>query len=265
MSQAIVDPAELRRFATNLKRFNADLQSALAGLHGQLIGLGDSWRDQEHDRFRQEFEATMQVLERFLEVSEEHIPFLLRKAERIEEYLSQTMSHAKPTFARSTRFATGTRRWPTTPTASPRRWPASSWRFAAPSTGSTSSTPSGSRPSATARRRWCGRRPSCRSGSSRPGTAASPTARCRRRPSGRAKARLEHAEEQVEQVRQWIGRLPKVIDEVYRGAARRLQNFLEDDLPKGQTDLARRHRVAGSRTPACGPTSPRGASSGRRL
>jgi uncharacterized protein YukE len=89
MSQAIVDPAELRRFAANLKRFNADLQSSLAGLHGQLLGLGDSWRDQEHDRFRQEFEATMQVLERFLEVSEEHIPFLLRKAERIEEYLSQ--------------------------------------------------------------------------------------------------------------------------------------------------------------------------------
>ena len=89
MSQAIVDPAELRRFATNLKRFNADLHAALAGLHGQLVGLGDTWRDQEHDRFRQEFETTMQVLERFLEVSDEHIPFLLRKAERIEEYLSQ--------------------------------------------------------------------------------------------------------------------------------------------------------------------------------
>jgi hypothetical protein len=56
----------------------------------------------------------------------------------------------------------------------------------------------------------------------------------------RAKARLEHAEEQVERVRQWLGRLPKVIDEVYRGAGRRLQNFLEDDLPKEQTDLARR-------------------------
>ena len=89
MSQAIVDPAELRRFASNLKRFNADLQAGLAGMHGQLIALGDSWRDQESDRFRQEFENTMQVLERFLEVSEEHIPFLLRKAERIEEYLSQ--------------------------------------------------------------------------------------------------------------------------------------------------------------------------------
>ena len=89
MSQAIVDPAELRRFATNLKRFNADLQSSLAGLHGQLVSLGDSWRDQEHDRFRQEFETTVQVVERFLEVSGDHIPFLLRKAERIEEYLSQ--------------------------------------------------------------------------------------------------------------------------------------------------------------------------------
>lgn len=89
MSQAIVDPAELRRFAANLKRFNGDLQTGLAGLHGQLVALGDSWRDQEHDRFRQEFEATVTVLERFLEVAEEHIPFLLRKAERIEDYLSQ--------------------------------------------------------------------------------------------------------------------------------------------------------------------------------
>lgn len=89
MSQAIVDPAELRRFAANLKRFNADLQTNLAGLHGQLVGLSDTWRDQEHDKFRSEFETTAQVLERFIEAANLHIPFLLRKAERIEEYLSQ--------------------------------------------------------------------------------------------------------------------------------------------------------------------------------
>ncbi|MGL4420264.1 MAG: WXG100 family type VII secretion target [Gemmataceae bacterium] len=89
MAQAVVDPAELRRFAFNLKRFNAELQTNLAGLHGQMVGLGDSWRDQEHDKFRQEFEATMQVLERFLESGNLHVPFLLRKAERIEEYLQQ--------------------------------------------------------------------------------------------------------------------------------------------------------------------------------
>ena len=83
------DPAEVRRFAQTLKKFNAELQHGMSVLHGQLVGLGDTWRDQEHDRFRQEFETTMQALERFIEVSGEHIPFLLRKAERIEEYLSQ--------------------------------------------------------------------------------------------------------------------------------------------------------------------------------
>ena len=89
MSRAVVDPAELRRFAANLKRFNADLQTNLAGVHGQLMALGDTWRDQEHDRFKAEFEATIQVLERFVEHANLHIPFLLRKAERIEEYLQQ--------------------------------------------------------------------------------------------------------------------------------------------------------------------------------
>ena len=89
MSRAVVDPAELRRFATNLKRFNADLQMNLAGLHGQLMALGDTWRDQEHDRFRAEFDTTIQVVERFIETSNLHIPFLMRKAERIEEYLQQ--------------------------------------------------------------------------------------------------------------------------------------------------------------------------------
>jgi hypothetical protein len=55
-----------------------------------------------------------------------------------------------------------------------------------------------------------------------------------------AKARLEHAETQVERVRHWIMRLPKVIEEVYRGPCRRLTGLLEDDLPKGQAELARR-------------------------
>ena len=48
MPQAVVDPAEVRRFASNLKRFNADLQTGLASIHGQMVGLGDTWRDQEH-------------------------------------------------------------------------------------------------------------------------------------------------------------------------------------------------------------------------
>lgn len=55
-----------------------------------------------------------------------------------------------------------------------------------------------------------------------------------------ARARLEHAEEKVETVRRWIGRLPKMIDETYTGPSRRLKSMLEADLPSAQAELARR-------------------------
>ena len=89
MAQAIVDPIEVRRFAHHLKHFNAELRDRVAALHGQLIGLGDTWRDQEHQKFAEEFTQTMQVLTRFLGLSTQQVPFLLRKAERIEDYLRQ--------------------------------------------------------------------------------------------------------------------------------------------------------------------------------
>ncbi len=89
MSQAVVDPAELRRFAHNLKRFSEDLEMSLTGLHGQMLTLGESWRDQEHAKFVEEFEQTLKSLHRFKEAADLHVPFLVHKAERIEEYLHQ--------------------------------------------------------------------------------------------------------------------------------------------------------------------------------
>ena len=89
MAQAIVDPDELRRFAHNLDRFNRELQNQMQVLRGQLKNLGQSWRDQEHDKFSQQFDETMLVMNRFVDASQEQIPMLLRKAERVEEYLRQ--------------------------------------------------------------------------------------------------------------------------------------------------------------------------------
>jgi WXG100 family type VII secretion target len=89
MAQAIVDPAELRRFAQSLKRFNGEVENQLTMLHAQLMGLGQTWRDQEQVRFVEEFEQTMHVLKHFTEAANQHIPFLLRKADRVEEYLQQ--------------------------------------------------------------------------------------------------------------------------------------------------------------------------------
>lgn len=89
MSQAIVDPNELRRFAANLKKFNAELEAGLTALSGQLHSLSASWRDQEHKKFVEDFEQHIKAIARTMEATNEHAPFLIRKAQRIEDYLSQ--------------------------------------------------------------------------------------------------------------------------------------------------------------------------------
>jgi uncharacterized protein YukE len=89
MSQAIVDPIELRRFANNLKKFNQELEERMSSLRGQLQSLGATWRDQEHKKFTEDFEHHTQIIAKFINTTNEHVPFLMRKAERIEEYLQQ--------------------------------------------------------------------------------------------------------------------------------------------------------------------------------
>lgn len=87
MPQAIVDPEELRQFARGLKKFNAELRDRMTALTNQLSALGASWRDQEHTRFLEQFEQEMRSLARLTEVTDQHVPFLLRKAQHIEDYL----------------------------------------------------------------------------------------------------------------------------------------------------------------------------------
>ncbi len=89
MPQAIADPEDLRRFAASLKKFNTDVRDRIVALNGQLVSLAKTWRDQENKKFSEDFEQHMRAIAHFIEVTEEHIPFLLRKAEAIERYLQQ--------------------------------------------------------------------------------------------------------------------------------------------------------------------------------
>ena len=84
-----MDPEEVRRFAKELKRFNEDVQVKAAALQARFAALGSTWQDQEHEKFAEEFVMTIKVLKKFTEISEKHTPYLLRKAQRIEEYLDQ--------------------------------------------------------------------------------------------------------------------------------------------------------------------------------
>ena len=89
MAQAIMDPEEVRRFAKELKRFNDEVSVKASALQARFTALGGSWQDQEHEKFSEEVLATIKVLKKFTEVAEKHTPYLLRKAQRIEEYLNQ--------------------------------------------------------------------------------------------------------------------------------------------------------------------------------
>jgi hypothetical protein len=55
----------------------------------RFAALGDSWQDQEQEKFAAEFVQAMRTLKSFMEVSDQHAPLLMRKAERIQQYLDQ--------------------------------------------------------------------------------------------------------------------------------------------------------------------------------
>jgi uncharacterized protein YukE len=87
MPQAVVDPEELRQFAQSLKKFNDQLRDRASALANQLNALSSTWRDQEHKKFAEEFDANMKVLLRITETADHYVPYLLRKAQHIDDYL----------------------------------------------------------------------------------------------------------------------------------------------------------------------------------
>lgn len=89
MAQAIVDPEQLRQFAAMLKRYGQQVRESTNSLTQAQSRLADSWRDQEHRKFVDEFEEQVKLVNRLLESTEKHVPYLLKKAEIIEEYLQR--------------------------------------------------------------------------------------------------------------------------------------------------------------------------------
>lgn len=89
MAQAIVDPEQLRQFAGMLKHYSQQIRESTSSLSQAQSRLADSWRDQEHRKFVDEFEEQVKLVHKLLESTEKHVPYLMKKAAIIDEYLQR--------------------------------------------------------------------------------------------------------------------------------------------------------------------------------
>ena len=87
MAQAIGDPDELINFAHAITQFNDTLEQAAAQLNGQFAALGDTWQDEKRQAFEESFNALLQSLSHFKDVSAEQVSNLQHLAARLQDYL----------------------------------------------------------------------------------------------------------------------------------------------------------------------------------
>ncbi|WP_322509145.1 WXG100 family type VII secretion target [Anaerolinea sp.] len=86
--QAIANPEEILEFCQALQTFTDELNEKIQILHGKFTQLGDTWRDQEHEKYAEQFQETMKTLRAFVSSSEEQIPVLQKKAQHLQNYLA---------------------------------------------------------------------------------------------------------------------------------------------------------------------------------
>jgi uncharacterized protein YukE len=89
MSQAVVDPEQLRQFAYQLKLFAEELRNRGTLLATQMNHLEQTWRDEQQRKFSEEFSTQLRGLARIVQSSEAHVPYLMQKAEQIDAYLGR--------------------------------------------------------------------------------------------------------------------------------------------------------------------------------
>lgn len=87
MSQAIIKPEEVRKFASKLKGCSEAIRGEQQKLTSGVRSLGSTWRDQEFRKFETEFQQASKAITKFLESSDKYVQHLMKKAQKAEEYL----------------------------------------------------------------------------------------------------------------------------------------------------------------------------------
>ena len=89
MSMAIANPKELRNFANILQKYLENIEEETGDLTSAFSSLGDTWQDQQKNKFEEILKELLAVLKRFEEDASEQIPHLLKMAEDLETYLGR--------------------------------------------------------------------------------------------------------------------------------------------------------------------------------
>ncbi|EMI56571.1 hypothetical protein RSSM_02044 [Rhodopirellula sallentina SM41] len=89
MNQAIGDPDQIRQFAAQLSQFTEELRQRGSSLAAQMNQLEQTWRDEQQRKFSQDFQDQLRQLQRLVQATDQHVPYLLRKAEQLDQYLGR--------------------------------------------------------------------------------------------------------------------------------------------------------------------------------
>ena len=91
-SQVHNDPDRLRAFAVTLNKFAATSDERLNRLKSAIGHLGQTWRDQEFEKFVQAFATAQTRLRSFVDETKKVTPALEEDARKLDDYLKLTMN-----------------------------------------------------------------------------------------------------------------------------------------------------------------------------
>ena len=89
MSQVHANPDQIEHFAANLAAFGKNVSEELTRIHVAFSNLSETWIDDAHARYSQQFEEMAPPISRLLEATPDHVKHLLRKAEELRAFLGR--------------------------------------------------------------------------------------------------------------------------------------------------------------------------------
>jgi hypothetical protein len=87
------NPLELRSFARNLEGFTSLIEDVRENILRDLDRLGDTWQDEQFQRFCDSFGRVYRLLEQFIPEAKQVVPKLREDAGTIEEFQRSERTH----------------------------------------------------------------------------------------------------------------------------------------------------------------------------